>query len=228
MTLCNKLFKNARWVFSPATLLKYVRDCCAFRSPFHPLDTEVQSWRSTLLKWRGLCSYSPPCSSRSSAESARGSGAGFCGVSGSDVGASVALTANRFALGPVAETLLRACHPADASRTMLVGKDDDLHINLVSVSPSFAMLVWRVVGKRYLPVKWRVGYFYPGCFCVGAQAALEGSWHMVIVASQAHEKAQLALKMHFRNGLKVRTFRVLAWIVSNVSVYVWVSQTFSL
>lgn len=129
MTLCNKLFKNARWVFSPATLLKYVRDCCAFRSPFHPLDTEVQSWRSILLKRRGLCSCNPRCSFRSSAEGARGGGAGSCGVSGRDVGASATLAANRFALGPVAETLLRACRPVDASRTMLMGKEGDLRIN---------------------------------------------------------------------------------------------------
>lgn len=42
---------------------------------------------------------------------------------------------------------------------------------------------------------------------------------MVTVASQAHEKAQLALKMRFGNGLKVRTFRVLARIASNIYVY---------
>lgn len=44
------------------------------------------------------------------------------------MGAPAILTANCFALGPVAESLLRACHPVDASRTMLVG-EDDLHIN---------------------------------------------------------------------------------------------------
>lgn len=51
---------------------------------------------------------------------------------------------------------------------------------------------------------------------------------MVIVASQAHEKAQLALKMHFGNGLKVRTFRVLAWVVSNIYVYGCVTDLFTL
>lgn len=94
-------------VFPPAVLLKYVRLHCAFRSPFHPLDTEVQSWRSILLKWRGLCSCN--CSFHSSSESARDSGTGFCSIPGADMGALVTLTANCFALGPVAETLLARC-----------------------------------------------------------------------------------------------------------------------
>lgn len=84
------------------------------------------------------------------------------------------LTAKHFALGPVAETLLHARHPADASRTTLMGKDDS-HSNQVSVSPGFAVLVFRVAGKCYLPVKWHVGCFFPGWFCVEAHAVLEGS-----------------------------------------------------
>lgn len=44
------------------------------------------------------------------------------------MGAPVILTANHFALGPVAETLLHVCHLVDTSRTTLMGKDDS-HIN---------------------------------------------------------------------------------------------------
>lgn len=58
--------------------------------------------------------------------------------------------------------LLGACHLADTSRTLLTAKDDSC-INEVSVSPRFAMLVLRVVGKRYLLVKWQVEYLLLGC-----------------------------------------------------------------
>lgn len=71
-------------------------------------------------------------------------------------------------------SLLGARHPADASRALLMAKDDSC-INQASVSPRFAMPVLRVVGKCYLPVKWQVGYLLPGCSCAEAHAALEGS-----------------------------------------------------
>lgn len=55
-----------------------------------------------------LVAEPPPWCFCSSTESARGSGAGSCRIPGRDVGAPGILPANRFALGPVAETLLGA------------------------------------------------------------------------------------------------------------------------
>lgn len=75
-------------------------------------------------------------------------------------------------------------------------------VNQVSVSPDFCYpgleSSWKVLPACVMAH----GVFFTGCSHVEAHTVPELSQQKVIVASQAHEKAQIALKMHFGNGLK--------------------------
>lgn len=138
MTLCNKLFKNPGWVFSPAMLLTYVRLCCALRSPLHLLDTEVQPWQSIVLEWMGLCGCDPRVVSAAVLGLAGGSAHTKCWPS---------------ALEAVVGGLLCARCLVGASRTVLVD-GGHLRSNEASLSLAFVMLVLKVMGKFCLLVKW--------------------------------------------------------------------------
>lgn len=79
-----------------------------------------------------------------------------------------------------------------------MGKGDSC-VNQVSVSPDFCYTglesSWKVLPACVVAC----GVFLHWLFLCGSK---RGDWQKVIVSSQAHEKAQIALKMHFGNGLK--------------------------
>lgn len=164
MTLCNKWFKHARWDFSPpAALLKQVRLCCAFRSPFHPLDPQVPSWRSILWKGRGLRSTTHPRAVSAAALRALGRGVLASAVSLAVMGqhrlSSLETTLLWAVLRKPSLVLIIQLTPAGLRSRVKV---TTCVLAKASVSPGFAVLVLRVVGRCSLPVRWGVGSLLPG------------------------------------------------------------------
>lgn len=200
MTLCNKSFENAGWDVFPLLRCSSTWGCYGFRSPFHPF----RCWRSVLEvcpgEVKGPLWLNPPWCFCSSATSARGSGAApAASLAGS-------WDHQEFSLQTILLWALLQkpfwVHDVCVTPAGLCSRVQVTPVHQVSVSPDFCYTGLESSWEVFPACAVACGVFLHWLFHVEARAVMELSWQKVIVASQAHEKAQIALKMHFGNGLQ--------------------------